>query len=416
MLNYIFLLFPYSLCVIILKIDKKEKTNDNDKFDFIKDYFNDNNFYTNISIGNPSQIIKSYIRLENFYFYFSSYNIKENYNKTLSLSYKQLNNETSYLANEFSKGNLSSEKFILLNNNENIELNDVNFILATRGSYHSYLQSSGIGLKLNNDKSNFIYQLKNKGIINSYGFTFFFNNNNENKGELIIGGYPHEYNDKYNGRFLRFDKSEISKEIYSWSIYFNKINFGNKVVNEKILSSFTFDYNGFIANQLFHNIIYESLFKSLIENKECFKELSDIDYKLYYYYCNYNSSIKNKFQSIYFHSKNLNYTFIIDKNDVFMYRNNTIYFLILFERDNILNRWILGTPFLKKYQLIFDQDKKVIGFYCKETEQSHLFYLILIFLLFIFIIYLIIFNLKIFLFKKKKISATELEEDFLNNI
>ena len=85
-------------------------------------------------------------------------------------------------------------------------------------------------------------------------------------------------------------------------------------------------------------------------------------------------------------------------------------------RIDILNRWILGTPFLKKYQLIFDQDKKVIGFYCKETEQSQLFYLILIFLLFIFIIYLIIFNLKIFLFKKKKISATELEEDFLNNI
>ena len=83
-----------------------------------------------------------------------------------------------------------------------------------------------------------------------------FTNNNKNKGELIIGGYPHEYNNKYNGRFLRFDKSEISKEIYSWSIYFNKINFGNKVFNEKILSSFTFDYNGFIANQLFHNIIY----------------------------------------------------------------------------------------------------------------------------------------------------------------
>ena len=70
MIKYVFLLFCYSLSIIILKFDKKEKKLNNE-FNFIKDYFEDNNHYTNITIGNPNQKIKSFIRLENSDFYFS---------------------------------------------------------------------------------------------------------------------------------------------------------------------------------------------------------------------------------------------------------------------------------------------------------------------------------------------------------
>ena len=67
---------------------------------------------------------------------------------------------------------------------------------------------------------------------------------------------------------------------------------------------------------------------------------------------------------------------------------------------------------MKKYQLIFDQDKKVIGFYCNQIEKSNFFYIILIFL-FIICIILILINLLIFLLKRKKITAIELEDTYV---
>ena len=147
----------------------------NKQFDFIKDYFEDNNYYTNSTIGNPYQNIKSFIRLENSDFYFSGYKYPENYNKSLSKSYKQLSEEKRFTGNEISKGYISSDNFKFINNknNKQIELTNITFILATRGNYFSDIQSSGIGLKIKNENTNFIYQLKKRDIIDSYGFTFF---------------------------------------------------------------------------------------------------------------------------------------------------------------------------------------------------------------------------------------------------
>ena len=175
MIKYVFLLFCYSLSIIILKFDKKEKKLNNE-FNFIKDYFEDNNYYTNITIGNPNQKIKSFIRLENSDFYFSGYKYPENYNKSLSKSYKQLSEEKKFSGTEFSKGYISSDNFIFINhkNNQKIELTNITFILATRGTYFSNIQSSGIGLKIKIENTNFIYQLKKRDIIESYGFSFFF--------------------------------------------------------------------------------------------------------------------------------------------------------------------------------------------------------------------------------------------------
>ena len=131
-----------------------------------------------------------------------------------------------------------------------------------------------------------------------------------------------------------------------------------------------------------------------------------------FYYCKNDSKVKDNFKEINFYSKVLNYTFILNVNDVFVNVNNITYFLVLFEKNKILNRWVLGKLFIKKYQLIFDQDKKVIDFYCNQIEKSNLFYLILIFL-FIICIILILINLLLFLLKKKKLTAIELEDTYV---
>ena len=68
------------------------------------------------------------------------------------------------------------------------------------------------------------------------------------------------------------------------------------------------------------------------------------------------------FKSIFFHSKQLNYTFELNYNDLFLYRNEFYYFLIYFKVNLGDTRWFLGQIFLKKYLIVFDQEKAFLGF------------------------------------------------------
>ena len=92
--------------------------------------------------------------------------------------------------------------------------------------------------------------------------------------------------------------------------------------------------------------------------------------------------------------------------------NGKYYFLIVFK--NFKYKWIFGEPFFKKYQVTFDKNKKIFGFYTKKQYHfnftSTLIIIILIILLFITILLLIYF-IRISL-KKRKIRANELEEQF----
>ena len=47
------------------------------------------------------------------------------------------------------------------------------------------------------ENTNLIKQLKNKDLIKSYSFLIKYNNKNEEKGEIKIGGLPHEYDPKH---------------------------------------------------------------------------------------------------------------------------------------------------------------------------------------------------------------------------
>ena len=106
----------------------------------------------------------------------------------------------------------------------------------------------------------------------------------------------------------------------------------------------------------------------MISEKKCF-EIFDDNYKITYYYCNKNLNLKKKFETIYFKSTNLNYIFELNYEDLFLEINNKIYFLIIFT-NNIYKNWILGIPFLKKYQFTFNQEDKIIGFYHEKINYK----------------------------------------------
>ena len=130
-----------------------------------------------------------------------------------------------------------------------------------------------------------------------------------------------------------------------------------------------------------------------------------------YYECNDNINILN-FPKLKFYDKIMNYTFEFDYNDLFLKKDNKLYFLITFRTKDFRDNWIFGVIFLKKYQIIFDQEREIIGLYInsRKEKKNDLFKILTIICLFIIVILVGILIKTIN--KKRKVRANELEENF----
>ena len=107
-----------------------------------------------------------------------------------------------------------------------------------------------------------------------------------------------------------------------------------------------------------------------------------------------------------------NFTFILNPSDLFMLYNDRYYYLVHFLKYSNDNSWSLGISFLRKFNLVFDQDKKVLGYYKlnEKTFNENLFLKILLIIALIIIIILIILLIYYKTLKQiRKIRANELE-------
>ena len=231
------------------------------------------------------------------------------------------------------------------------------------------------------DETNLIIQLKKNKIINSYSFLIKYNNTNninEEKGEIIIGGLPHEYDPKhFSEKYFIYDYVPMGDQPpYNWHLFFDKITFGDKIIagDENLTYfrhvAFSIDFGFILASYTFKNYFYENFFN---EYKHlCFEEIID---KYSYIYC--QEEVIQNFKSISFYlskiyNSQINNTKIeFDYKDFFIKSKQNpkiYYFQIIFTEFS--NKWILGRPLFKKYPTIFDQDKKMIGFYLESGEYD----------------------------------------------
>ncbi len=110
-----------------------------------------------------------------------------------------------------------------------------------------------------------------------------------------------------------------------------------------------------------------------------------IIYKIIYIYNNKNINIKNI--EIKFYIKSENYYFIFNYSNLFVKIDNKYLFLIISKINN--KSWTLGKIFLQKYNLYFNQDKKM--FYWKDINKQKINNIFLFTYKFLFIIIIILF-------------------------
>ena len=370
-------------------------------------YFLNTKVIAELKIGSPSQIIKPLLFTDQSTFYLlnNSYNIKksETYIEKNEIKQKLMGDRV-----------LNAEDTIILINEkkEEITIKNFPFLLVLNSNINT--KDNCIGLSPNfiikQNKENFFNILVKKNIINSQIFTIKFDNKNPTKGELIIGGYPSEYDNKYNNRYYEYTsskKDEYEEEI--WKIDINKFYYGDDIFMEKYSLETDFDIrlNGIFVIQPFIEKIEQDFFNQYIFNDIC--SINNISERFFYYICNKNIDIK-LLKSIKLFSRDLNYTFEININDLIEEIMGKYYFLIFYDSKQPY-RWTLGLPFLKKYQMIFNLNKNTIGFYTKFDEQKSInFIIIFIFILLIIICFLIYIYFKFCNYKKRKLRSNEIDD------
>ena len=428
-LNYFFIFYIHASPVTLHFKSGLCKGNENT--DFLSNYYNQY-LYTPITIGSNNQKLELALKLNRYITYMigsENSNLKSKYfNEKESNTYQKLSDENiESREDEFFGSYKSSDNIIF---NDNLKINNYIFFLSQKQQYFD--ETGHIGLKMLPDNLNkkqfisldFISQLKSKSLINSYYFYFKYNLINENdfkfEGNLIIGATPHEYekSDLFQEKNFREAYAKID-EVYNtrWNLDFLEVKYDNKIISKNDLCEFSTTF-GFIVAPVSFIDIYNDFFN----RTGCYgKYNGDEDEKKYMYlYCEENIDI-TKFKNIIFTTKNKEIKFVLTYKDLFKKIGNYNYFLILFNED--INEWILGHIFLNKYTIVFNTEKRTIGYYLdplsesdnsSENKKKSNTYIIFIVLSVIFLLVIIGLLVYIFYFRprNRKIRPNELEENF----
>ena len=390
---------------------------------FLSEFY-DLNLYTSIEIGSKNQKFELPIKINKYLTYvISTENVNLNsskFNYNLSASYNKIDtvlfNSTD---DDFISGYKSSDNFIIGNNN----ITKIIFYLSNNQTID---ESGTLGLKVQPIRKDMAYinntsiikQLKEKNITSSYNFYFKFDKSNilgEYTGKLIIGGMPHEIEPSKLFIEDNFISANIQKNIYNttWNLYFMKINYGSIQAEEQqsITLSTTF---GLIHAPIF----FESSMKKYFFEKNNCSQGNNGYFK--YFYCEENVDI-SKFENLYFESLYQEINFTLTYKDLFYKINNKNYFLILFNEDTYI--WKFGIHFMSKFTLVFNTDKKTIGYYyspineeeeivdVKDWNKNYTLY-ILLFVSFIVIIILIVIIFYLLSLRNRKLRPNELEDEY----
>ena len=413
------------------------------------DNYLDYKIYSEIKIGSPPKKLPLFIntnikifrikfeeQISNFDF--SKY---DKYMPNESVTFVNISNQLNLEEFYFFGYSLINET-IQLFQNENykneIEIKNIQLYSEIKKSSlnNNYLYSfAELGIsfsKETNSQTNLLIELKNLGIINSNIITFKYKDNNE--GDLIIGEYPHIYDNKNydknslmtayiipnyginNEIKIKMDKIYIRNEHINSDIYFENnillLNYGLGI----ILSSE--EYFNKILEIFFNKYIYLNICKINIEKR-------GLNNNYHIILCEKNKEFKiNEFPSLYLFKEELDNIFELNYHDLFEEIDNIYYFLIIyFPFSN--NNFELGKPFLKKYQMSYNIDMSTIHFYknnniiknnnkeflkAEKKNIIYLFNLIILFVILAFIYY------KKINHKKRKLRKNELNETFKYSI
>lgn len=395
------------------------------------------NINANIEIGSPPQKIDCSISFEiaDYYLKYKSNDTNYVFNKSLSNSFIKVS-ASNISTSEYSKGFLGSDNLYFYTDIECKNKTLFESFPIILPSDENQLLILNIGLQILNENDNskaLIYNLKSRKIINNSIWSIKFNRFNE--GIIIFGRAPHEYENKnsiYNKNNLIFINTINDNNKLFWGFNFDSVKISNLAADKNIKGKINPIFHGFISSYNFLLEVENFYFKQYENENICFRSNINIENNFYIkIVClkeKFNEKDIQQFPLLSFFNSEFNYSFIFQGRELFLEEEENIVFNIFFKNGLSEDEWIIGRIFLMKYQVVFDNDNKLIGFYknndCKincenkkineEKNRNYLVWILIVVFLLLFVSFIF---LGYFLYKngficlKKKKIATELIDD-----
>jgi len=388
------------------------------------------NLYILMNIGSENIDVKTYLDNERFELMVAGKGIKNSkYNETNSGSYNcTYCKEKEYSYGQYFRGIISTENFNIKFNEKEIKtINKMNFVLGTQ-SYYLDPPEAFVGLTFERLDSEKNYNLfKNLKLTNSIVTYNWYLNFTETDSKMVIDAFPHDFDNKYDK--AKLDTAEALNDGYYlvWGLIFSNIYYDNENNNlsltDNTRAKIDFSLNYIMAPNNTGDYLENIFFNEYYSKNICFKKGINNN-KQYFIYCqNSNNFNPENFKSIYFKSLELNSIFEFSYKDLFYYKDNYIYFLILFQKENY---WTFGELFLAKYFLVFNHDQKILAFYQNYENKGpndngdsggNKFIYSIVYIVIGVAVLIIIGIISIFFvqaFKdKRKIRANELDEPYI---
>ena len=219
---------------------------------------------------------------------------------------------------------------------------------------------------------NFVNQIHDNLENVDYSFMLKFNLNtnelnskgNKNDGVLIIGAESYEKNNKEE-LIPVYNKPNNYGSIADWRFELDQITIGNEyylLTNEEFILKI--DIDGIEAPYTFYEQLKKLYFNYYFKNEICKYDIVNNHYLILY--CNADSFKEtdiNNFPEINFLKTKLEYNFTFTGQELFYKKNQTYFFKMVIYLERFRTDFKLGRIFLKKYQIIFNSDNKMMNFY-----------------------------------------------------
>ena len=303
--------------------------------------------------------------------------------------------DTSYFRfpfNKFENAYLSYETISFPSYSNKICINDFFFLLTE--NYKKLNANSGVlGLSMFPYDaqqvlgSNFIYQLKKKKLISTYKFAIEFKKLNEgfiemfNEGELILGTNTDD--------IVFYENANVKESVMSWGCSFDKygIQYDNtnnnnnnnethiEYFNESIIVNVHIEFGFIVASPMYYEKIKQIFFDKYESLNKCTKY--EVKNNFYGYICDDDINL-NEYPNIVFENKQ--YRIILTAHDIFIksrmtLMNNKLICMILFPMKQqylFKKRWRLGAPFFAKQKMLFEWERKHLGFVFPKTNINNI--------------------------------------------
>ena len=323
-----------------------------------------NELYTNISLGTPHQNLDLIIEIKNYHSYIIKDKESDNkkykrfYNDSSS-TFKILGQKESFRSSDFTEA-LNISDIITINE----KISNFNFIFLqilesnaeTKIEYPGLL---GFGPIPNSDPSHIeaglIRQLKEKNLSKNYLYTLVFNRKDDFKGKIIIEKNIYEgySKDDFQSDYC-FCTPDYTLFFWGWNYITSDYN------KEKIDIVNVFlkpELGVILMNTKIKDLLNKKFFDEKIKEGKCYEGY----HKYTFFFC--DEEVKIYIGEFNFKLKKGNLYFSLNTDDLLYRYNNKIYLLIGFGINISQEEVYLGYPFFKKYDVIFDQDKRTVGFY-----------------------------------------------------